>query len=198
MMSLNGLCCSPGRALAFLLTMALGVQPAWSADWFGDDMEAFTGLPADAVSELSDDEMDGMRGMFAGFYFSVVFSGFAEVDGAVDGRLQVDVGFDGETGSLSFESGRGRERRAPARIEGGSLAGSGPVVVRDNATGEAVRVQAQVGPAFDNANGAFLITQVPGNANNIASQLSINLVVLEATAQNIDAVRTRLLRLPGQ
>ncbi len=188
----------PVRALVFLLAGMIGVGPAWGADYFGDDLEAFTGLPAGAVSELSDDEMEDMRGMFAGFYFSVVFSGFAEVDGAVDGRLQVDVGFDGETGSLSFEGARGRERRAPARIEGGALTGTGPVVVRDNATGEAIRVQAQVGPAFDNANGAFLITQVPGNANNIASQLSINLVVLEATAENVDAVRTQLLRMPGQ
>jgi hypothetical protein len=197
-MTSNLLCCLPIRALAFLLAGTIGAGPAWGGDFFGDDLEAFTGLPAESVSELSDDEMDDMRGMFAGFYFSVVFSGFAEVDGAVDGRLQVDVGFDGETGSLSFEGARGRERGAPAQIEGGSLASTGPVLVRDNATGEAVRVQAQVGPAFDNARGAFLITQVPGNANNIASQLSINLVVLEATAQNVDAVRTRLLRLPGQ
>lgn len=183
------------RALALLLAGTLGAGPVWAADYFGGGLEAFTGLPADAVSELSDAEMDDLRGMFAGFYFSVAFSGFAEVDGAVDGRLQVDVGFDGETGSLSFESEPGS---APAPVEGGSLAGRGPVIVRDNATGEAIRVQAQVGPAFDDARGAFLITQVPGNANNVAAQLSINLVVLEATAQNVEAVRTRLLRLPGQ
>ncbi|MCL4684454.1 hypothetical protein KJ059_06830 [Myxococcota bacterium] len=197
-MSVKQSCSLSVRGLACLLIVILGAPPGQAADLLGEDLQAFTGLPADAAVELHEEELDDLRGMFAGFYFSVAFSGFAEVDGAVDGRLQVDVGFDGETGSLSFEGARGRERGTPAPIEGGSLVGRNPVVVRDNATGEGFRVQAQVGPAFDNARGAFLITQVPGNANNIASQLSINLVVLEATAQNVDAVRSRILGFPAR
>jgi hypothetical protein len=67
--------------------------------------------------------------------------------------------------------------------------------VRNNVTGEAFRVSATIGEAFEGASGAFNIVQVPGNGNNIATQLEINLVVLQATQANIDAVRDRLLTL---
>jgi len=153
-------------------------------------MEAFTGVPAHAAQEVSDGELDATRGRFLDMFFAVTFSAFVAGDGTTDGRLDVDVAFNGQNGSLSFEN----EDGTPAPIEGGSIGGSS-VVVRDSGTNEAFRVQAGIGNSFNGASGAFQITQVPGNGNAITTLLNIDVVILEASQQNIDALRGRLLSL---
>lgn len=184
-----------GRGIGRLTTALIAVS-CWSHPAFAgnglleEDFEAFTGVPAHAAEEISDGELGELRGGFFDMFFSVNFSAFVQSDGVVDGNLNVDVGFNGQNGTLSFENTDG----TPAKVEGGSIGGDA-VIVRDNATNEAIRVRAGIGDAFNGARGAFQITQVPGNGNDITTMMNINVVILEATQQNVETLRGRLLSL---
>ena len=179
-----------------LLVSAAIAQPVWAEDdFFGEDFESFTGVASTEAREISDGDLDELRGGYAGeplgFWFTVVFAGEVDMDGATHGSLDVNAGFNGENGGFSLQNDDG----TPAVVEGGALRGSA-VVVRDASTGDALRLAAVAGDAFDGAKGFFQITQVPGDGNNIATGLSINIAILEATDQNVDMVRNRLLTVP--
>lgn len=180
-----------GRIVATLGSVLMLARPAAAGEGLLDDgFEAFTGVPASAARQVSDSELDGMRGRFFDLFFAVTFSAFVDAEGGVDSRLDVDVDFLGQNGQLTFENPDG----TPANVEGGSVAGDS-VVVRDTGTNAAFLVQAGIGNAFQGASGAFQISQVPGNGNTIVTVLDIDVVILEATQQNIDALRGRLLSL---
>jgi hypothetical protein len=180
-----------GRVATALIAATSWSHPAFAGNGLLEEgFEAFTGVPAHAAEQISDGELDELRGGYFDMFFAVTFSAFVESEGVVDGSLDVDVAFNGQNGTLSFENADG----TPAAIEGGSIGGNA-VVVRDNATNEAIHVQAGIGDAFNGARGAFQITQVPGNGNAISTMLNIDVVILEATQQNIDTLRGRLLSL---
>lgn len=181
-----------------LLVWASVVQPAWADDdFFGEDFESFTGVARTEARELGVSDLDEIRGGYAGeplgFWFTVTYAGEVEMNGTSRGNLDIDAGFSGEHGSFSLQNDDG----TPAAVEGGALRGSS-VVVRDSSTGDGLRLAAVSGDSFNGARGVFQITQVPGDRNNISTQLSINIAILEATEQNVDMVRNRLLTIPSR
>jgi hypothetical protein len=65
-------------------------------------------------------------------------------------------------------------------------------------SGEAFRVQSLIGDnAFNGAQGAFQISQIPGNGNSVGQVMILNLAILQATDSNVAAVRSRLDSLFG-
>jgi len=93
-----------GISLAALLALALAPRAARAEDdFFGSDFETFTGIPAAAAESLADGELEDLRGGFLGFYFSVGFSGFAEVDGSTSARLDVQAGLGDQSRSFAFD-----------------------------------------------------------------------------------------------
>jgi len=169
-------------------------RPLGAEDLLGADFEAFTGIPAAAAEPIDEEEMDDLRGGFLGFYFSVFFSAVADTEGSVDGTLEVNANFGTESGTLSFD-GDPSTSGTPA-AEGGTLGGPA-VTVADQVTGEVFRVQSVIGDAFNGAQGAFQITQSPGNGNDIGQTMILNLAILEATESNLSAVQGRLDSLFG-
>jgi hypothetical protein len=161
--------------LAMNLVGTLAAQGVLAGDLLGSGLEDFTGIPAHAVEELTDLEMDQLRGGFLGLYFTVTMAGYVEMEGVVDANLQVDVSFGEQSGSLSFETGETAE--SPV-IENGP---SGPSVSVAGTNGDQFRVQATIGESFHGAQGVFQITQVPGNLNSVGQSLTLNLYMIEAS-----------------
>ena len=180
------------------LAAGLAAPAALADDFFGSGFEAFAGIPLEAAEPLTHEELGDLRGGSLGFYFSVTLSGFAEADGVLDATLDVNASLGESSGSLSFDSD------APGST-GGTPQGSVPagdpagpaVTVTDPTTGEAFRVQAAIGESFSGAQGVFQISQVPGNMNNVGQMLNINLVVIQATETNAQAIQARLAPLFG-
>jgi hypothetical protein len=183
-------------SLGLAACLTLGTVPAGAEDFFGEGFEDFTGIPRESAHPLSEAEMDRLRGGFLGFYFSVYFSGMVESEGAVDGTLEVNANFGSQSGQLVFTNPD--STTAPV-AEGGSVGSGGPsVVVQDQVSGEAFRVQSLIGDnAFDGASGAFQVSQIPGNGNNVGQVMVLNLAILQATDSNVAAVRDRLGSLFG-
>lgn len=181
-------------AAALVVGVLLGASPVRANELLGDDFEAFTGIPAEAAEAIDDAELNALRGGFLGFYFSVFFSAVADTEGTVDGTLQVDANFGTESGTLSFD-GDPAASGTPA-VEGGTLGGPA-VTVADQVTGEVFRIQSVIGDAFNGAQGAFQISQTPGNGNSIGQTMILNLAILEATDTNLSAIQGRLDSLFG-
>jgi hypothetical protein len=183
-MKANLLRCSPTpiRALAVaLLSLAIASPVTAGEDFLGEHFEEFTGIPMAAAEPIADDELDELRGGFLveGVYFNFEYSLFV---GTSDPK---DLVFENPDGTPAEISG--------GAVEGGFINDNPAVVVNDQATGESVRVLANVGGgAFANSNGIFSIVQVPGNYNTVISQIMVNLVILEATPSNLAGVAGRL------
>jgi hypothetical protein len=168
-----------GGALAALSPLAASADD----DFFGSEFEAFTGIPAAAAESLSDGQLDELRGGFLGFYFSVDFSGFAELDGSISARLDVNAGLGDQVRGISVDTDDagssgppgGHGHRPPRGYDRGPSRGRGPhdlphgnangnlvVEARPAATGQAL------GPAVtmkDSATGeAFRVQAKIGEA----------------------------------
>jgi hypothetical protein len=184
-----------GLGLATSLAVSLASGGALAGDFFGANFEEFTGIPADAAVLLTDEEMDDLRGGFLGFFFSVHLSGVVEVDGVLDATLDVDVSLGDQSGGLLFDASDGDPSAMPD-VVGEAL---GPAVtVTDTVTGEVFRVQALIGDnAFNGANMLGLISQVPGNMNNIGQVLQINLAIIEVAESDLPGLRAQLAPVFG-
>ncbi len=168
-------------------------------DLLGAGFERFTGIPRSAARELSNDELDDLRGGFLGFFFEVTFSGFVQPGGVMDANLTVDAGLadasGGQVGNLTFGSGGGT---GPV-VAGARVPGSPSVLVTNPTTGESFRVGAFIdGNAFAGANAIAQISQVPGNFNDIRQALVINLAVLNVRDTDVAALSNRLTTLFGR
>lgn len=179
---------------ALLVGLLAPAGPIGAEGLLGEGFEAFTGVPAEAAAAIPEEEMDELRGGFLGFYFSVYLTGYADTEGAVDGSLEVNANFGSESGTLVFDADP--DTTGTPVAEGGTLGGPA-VTVADQVTGEVFRVQAVVGDAFNGAQGAFLLTQSPGNGNQIGQAMILNLAILEATESNVSAIQARLDSLFG-
>lgn len=174
---------------SWLQTVALAVVSAGllipagarAQDFFGDDFEAFTGVAASETAMLTDEEMDELRGRFLGFFFSVNFAGFVDMDGAAHGSLEVVAGLGDQTESISLGS---------ASVLPGAVPGEALVT---DAAGNELGVRAIIADdAFNGSNLIGQISQVPGNGNDIRQVLVINLAVIEAAEADLGLVRDQL------
>jgi hypothetical protein len=180
-----------GLGLALSLAVSLASGGALAGDFFEANFEGFTGIPADAAVPLTDEEMDDLRGGYLGFFFSVHLSGEVRVDGVLDASLDVNASFGDQSGGLSFDSSEG-DPSATADLPPNTLGGPA-VTVTDTVTGEVFRVQALIGDnAFNGADMVSLISQVPGNGNDIAQILQINIAVIEVAESDVSGIRAQL------
>jgi hypothetical protein len=182
---------APWVGLATSLAIALAAGSAFAGDFFGAGFEEFTGIPAAAAMPLTDAEMDDLRGGYlGGFFFSVQLSGYVETDGVLGVNLDVNASLGDQSGGLSFDGSDGDPSATPVLV-GNTL---GPAVtVTDTATGEIFRVQALIADgAFNGANMIGQISQVPGNSNNIAQVLQINLAIIEVADSDLAGIRAQL------
>jgi hypothetical protein len=181
---------------AFCLGLATSVAvfiasgSALAGEFFGEDFEDFTGIPAGAAMPLTDEEMEELRGGFLGFFFSVNLSGFVEAGGVMDATLDVNASLGDQSGGLNFDS-TGGDLGGGTTFVGDAL---GPAVtVTDTVTGEIFRVQATIGDnAFSGGNMIGQISQVPGNMNNIGQVLQINLAIIEVADGDLSGIRSQL------
>jgi hypothetical protein len=166
-----------------------------ATDFFGTDFEKFTGIPAEAAEELVDKELDELRGGYLGFFFQVTFTAFAETQGVTSADLDVDVHFGDQSGTLSFEGpGTGSGTGGTPVAEGSVV---GPSATVNGTNGQPFLIQATIGEAFQGANGVFQIGQIPGNENNLAQSLYINLWVVQANETTARAIGDRLSSMIG-
>lgn len=174
-------------AVAFLV---VGATPrsAVAADqdeFFGEgQIEAFTGLRSEEVEEVDDGELDGMRGGFMGM---LVSGNVINGDGSI-GTTFAFSNLGDRTGNFRFES---IDPSNPA-VEGGGIGGGVNVT---NTMGEALRVT-----SIENSftSGISIVSQVPGNNNQIYQNLTINIALLNVTPQNLAAVRYQLGKFFGR
>jgi hypothetical protein len=184
--------------LATSLAVSLASGGALAGDFFGADFEEFTGIPADAATLLTDAEMDDLRGGFLGFFFSVHLSGFVETEGVLDATLDVNASLGDQSGGLLFNGSDGDPSAMPDLAGVGDAALGPAVTVTDTVTGEIFRVQALIGDgAFNGANMVGLISQSPGNMNNIGQILQINLAVIEVAESDLPGLRAQLRPIFG-
>lgn len=177
--------------LATSVAVVIASGSALAGEFFGEDFEDFTGIPAGAAMPLTDEEMEELRGGFLGFFFSVNLSGFVEAGGVMDATLDVNASLGDQSGGLNFDSTGGGDLGGGTTFVGDAL---GPAVtVTDTVTGEIFRVQATIGDnAFSGGNMIGQISQVPGNMNNIGQVLQINLAIIEVADGDLSGIRSQL------
>lgn len=123
----------------------IGAQtPVWAFDQY------ITG------PQLTNDELDQLRGGYSGFFFGVSFTGYFNNLGNVSGSLLLDGGKSDLPVSPELP---------PPTSEMAQLNGDG------------VRIQAYVGK-FEGASGIFQIVQSPGSYNVIQNNMVINFTII--------------------
>jgi hypothetical protein len=110
---------------------------------------------------VTEEEMDGKRGAFMGFYFSVLFEGYWDTLGNYQANLLTNTN---------------ANSTAPPSLTS-SLTSSLP-------PGTQVNIQATVS-GIGNTQGIFQITQVPGSGNIVTSNLIINIQVIQTLGNTI-------------
>jgi hypothetical protein len=123
-----------------------------------DTLEVNGEVLGEAVTE---EEMDGKRGTYMGFYFSVLFEGYWDSLG-YNATLITDT-----------------NASTPATISSAAIP-----------PGTQVNIQASVSGIGD-TKGIFMITQVPGSGNVVTSNLIINIQIVQVlgnTLQNLNSL----------
>ena len=147
--------------LIILLTMLfiIHTSPTWSSMKLNSDTLEVNGeVLGEAVTE---EEMDGKRGTYMGFYFSVLFEGYWDSLG-YNATLITDT-----------------NASTPANISSAAIP-----------PGTQVNIQASVSGIGD-TKGIFMITQVPGSGNVVTSNLIINIQIVQVlgnTLQNLNSL----------
>jgi hypothetical protein len=172
--------------LAFVTTMASSMaRPAAAkeGDLLGTDFEAFTGIPKASAHEIPDAELDTYRGMAGILFFQVALTGLVDLNGNVIANLNVNTGLGGESDTVSLP---GTSSGQPVTLQGN---GAGGATVTP-AGGTPFLVQASIGSdAFQNSNGIFQISQIPGNNNSVITQLTVNVGFVQATPQVLNQIQ---------
>jgi hypothetical protein len=107
-----------------------------------------SGFDLEGAQALSESELDGMRGGYTGYFFTITFKGFWDTLGNMSATLD-------SSGNVTQGAS--------------SSSGSGDAVNAQASVGE---------NAFGNSRGIFLITQVPGNQNFVQAAIVIDLTIL--------------------
>ena len=141
-----------------ILLFIIHTTPIWGSMKLNpQNLEVNGEILGEAVTE---EEMDGKRGTFMGFYFSVLFEGFWDSLGNYQASLLTNT----------------NANNAPP-----------PDFTSALPPGTQVNIQASVS-GIGNARGIFQITQVPGSGNIVTSNLIINIQVVQVlgnTLQNL-------------
>ncbi len=113
--------------------------------------------------EMTNPELDQIRGGFSGFYFGVSFNGYFDTLGNV-------------AGSLTYNGGVGEQLSESPTL---------PVSQGDtaNLTGNGVAIKAYVGN-IDGASGIFQIVQSPGNYNVLQNNMIVQLTIINVTDES--------------
>ncbi len=113
-------------------------------------------------ADMTNTELDQVRGGFSGFYFGVSFSGYFDTLGNV-------------SGSLAYNGGVGELSDSPAL----------PTPQGDTASlaGDGVAIKAYVGN-IDGASGIFQIVQSPGNYNVLQNNMIVQLTIINVTDES--------------
>lgn len=123
-----------------------------------------------AVNEI---EMDGMRGGYMGYSFSVVFQGWWDSLGNASALLQGGGSVAGNPGTTANASGAIPTNNLPANT--------------------AVNIQATVGN-MGAAKGIFQITQVPGSNNLVNNTLNVNINIIQVLGNSLSNLPNMLGR----
>jgi hypothetical protein len=191
MQRLSALCVA-----AALVVMPLG--PAWGdpdLDLLGEHFEAFTGIPPEAATPLTDEEKDGLRGRFFEVFFGVEFFGHAAVDGSLNAGLDVQVAFVDpatgtvQNGSLSFPNGA-----AGAGGNVGTIGPNGATVadVANPVTGDVFRIANVIDNSFGNGNTQAQVIQNNGPGANLSNIAIMNFAIIEVKESDLGAARSVL------
>lgn len=136
-----------------IILLIIHTTPIWgSMKLNSDSLEVNGEILGEAVTE---EEMDGKRGTFMGFYFSVLFEGFWDTLGNYNANLVTNT--NGSTPP--------------------NLSSSLP-------SGTQVNIQASVS-GIGETKGVFMITQVPGSGNVVTSNLIINIQIVQVLGNNL-------------
>lgn len=127
--------------------------------------------------KLTDEELNQVRGGYAGFHFGIEFTGYWDNVGNMSGSLVYN------------ENGASNLPEAP---EGFSPVPGNDLLQTDLG---GVSIQAYVGN-FDGASGIFQISQSPGSFNVIHNNLILNITVINVTDES--ALPSLLPYLPLQ
>jgi hypothetical protein len=146
--------------IAFLaVLLIIHTTPIWGfMKLNSDSLEVNGEVLGEAVTE---EEMDGKRGTFMGFYFSVLFEGFWDTLRNYNANLITNTNGNNTT----------------------NLSSSLP-------SGTQVNIQASVS-GIGETKGVFMITQVPGSGNVVTSNLIINIQIVQVlgnTLQNLNSL----------
>jgi hypothetical protein len=145
-------------ASILIVLFIIHTTPIWgSMKLNSHNLEVNGEVLGEAVTE---EEMDGKRGTFMGFYFSVLFEGYWDTLGNYQASLLTNTN---------------ASSAAP------------PDLTSTLPAGTQVNIQATVG-GMGNSQGIFQITQVPGSGNIVTNNLIINIQVLQTlgnTLQNL-------------
>lgn len=154
----------------------------------GDNLEAFTGIPAREAQPLGLAELAELRGGSLEFLFSVTFAAAFDMAGNAEGALTVNAAFGDESGQIALD---GDSATPPSGV------GAGPGTISVNIANPDVLASAGVGTAFSGAQGIFQISQVPGSGNDVRQALVINLAIIQTSDADLGALRDQLLPLFG-
>ena len=136
--------------------MVIHTTPMWASMGVKSDRLELDGeVLGEAVSE---EEMDGKRGTYMGFYFSVLFEGFWDTLGYYNTSLMT-----GGTTPL-----------------GNTSSSSLP-------QGTQVNIQATVS-GIEGTKGIFQITQVPGSGNIVTSNLIVNIQIIQVLGNSLPSI----------
>jgi hypothetical protein len=148
--------------ISLVVLTVIGTTPTWAFIKLGGDQLELDGeVLGEAVSET---EMEGMRGTYLGFNFSVLFDGFWDTLGNYNANLIANTN-----------------------------AGSGSTTATTNPSlppNTAVKIEASVG-GFGSSRGIFQITQVPGSNNIVTSTMVININIIQVLGNTVQQALSR-------